>query len=343
MLLVSFHDDAGGKRNVESYSDKGALTSKGVLGGTNLDDAELRGLSLAPDGALWVLNGAAKASEILRFTGSGTSYTLAGVIASYPAVNSLLHPFDLAFAAQGAQIFCYVSNQDTDVVARFALAPDRKSAKPVPPPSGLPSSGKFLTGTFVAASTCQLPGIPETTPIAQIRGGLDVTVQTLEKNKQLEEKVTHSVRGVVWSGERLYVADEPGNAIKVYDQSGNFLGQTAPIQAPVHLCVHEETYKGSRVQTLYASGSSGVFCATLPLVGKAKGIFEFPEKPLLEQPGAAGIAFSRTDLYVADRKTAKIFHYEGFSREAHEHHFKPFAVSTSPEFVLYVADATAPD
>jgi hypothetical protein len=347
MLFVTFHDDEKDSYNVAAYTDAVVLSNAKVLNDPNLGKAELRGFSFAPDGALWVLNGSAQASQILRYTGSGTSYKRAGVIASRPPLDSLWHPFDLAFAAQGASRVCYVSNQDTDVVARFALTPDFKGAKPLPPPPALPS-GQYLTGTFAAASPGKLPGVQATTPVRQLDGGLNVTVELLEhKDKtgawELQEKVTHSVRGVLWNGQMLYVADEPGNAIKLYNASGYLLGQTEPIKAPVHLCVHKETYKGKQVETLYASGELGVFCATLPLPEKAgsKRIFEFSGKPLITQKDASGIAFGPTTLYVGERKSGQIFAYENFSREAHEHKFKALSVLGSPEFILYVPGSTA--
>jgi hypothetical protein len=343
MLFVTFHDDEKDSYNVAAYTDAVVLSKAKVLDDPNLGKAELRGLSFAPDGALWVLNGSAGTSQILRYTGSGTSYKRAGVIASYPALNSLWHPFDLAFTAQGTPRLCYVSSQDTDVVAYFALAADFKSAKPLPLPPALPSGGRFLTGTFAAASPRKLPGVQATTPVRQLDGGLNVTVELLEhKDKtgawELQEKVTHSVRGVLWNGQTLYVADEPGNAIKLYNASGHLLGQTEPIEAPVHLCVRKETYKGKPVETLYASGKLGVFCATLPLPEKAvsKRIFEFSGKPLIAQKDASGIAFGPTTLYVGERKSGQIFAYESFSREAHEHKYKALSVLGSPEFILYV-------
>jgi hypothetical protein len=350
MLFVTFHDDDAGAHNVAAYDDRGRLSKASVLEDPILGEAELRGLSFAPDGALWVLNGSAQASQILRYTGSGTSYRRAGVIASYPSLNSLWHPFDLAFTAQGTPRLCYVSNQDTDVVAYFALTPDFKGVTPLPPPPALPSGGKFLTGTFAAASACQLPGVQRTTPVRQLDGGLDVTVELLEhKDKagawELQEKVTHSVRGVLWNGQTLYVADEPGNAIKLYNASGYLLGQTEPIEAPVHLCVRSETYKGKSVETLYASGEPGVFCATLPLPAKpgSKRIFTFSSEPLIEQKGASGIAFGPTTLYAGARRRGEIYAYESFSREAKEHPHKPFSVLGSPEFILYVPGTSAPD
>jgi hypothetical protein len=345
MLLVSFHDDKAGN-NVALYSDTGVRENEKVLTKIDLGTAELRGLSFAPDGALWVLNGAASASEILRFSPSGKIYEYTNTVANRESVDSLWHPFDLVFTAEGTPRVCYVSNQDTDVVAWFVLAPDCKSVKPLPPPPALPSGGTFLTGTFAAASPCELPRVRQTTPVRQLEGGLNVAVELLEHKdektgaRELQEKVTHSVRGVALSGRTLYVADEPGSAIKLYDVGGEFLGQTEPIEAPVHLCVHKESYKNRSVETLYASGALGVFCATLPLPEKGKRIFELSGEPLIEQKDASGIAFGPTTLYVGARKSGEIYAYEGFSREAKEHPHKPFSVIGSPEFILYVADST---
>jgi hypothetical protein len=108
MLLVSCH---GGERfeNILAYRDHGVLASGRVLcpGREPLPKGPgYRGMCFAPDGALWLLNGSKHESAILRFVGSKDSYQLAGRIAVYKEptadteLNSLWHPFELAFAAQ---------------------------------------------------------------------------------------------------------------------------------------------------------------------------------------------------------------------------------------------------
>jgi hypothetical protein len=57
-------------------------------------------------------------------------------------------------------------------------------------------------------------------------------------------KPRHSVRGIVVHRKHLYVADEAGDAVKVFNvQSGELMAHIAGrvLQAPVHLILHGET------------------------------------------------------------------------------------------------------
>jgi hypothetical protein len=321
MLIVSFHGGSQGQRNLVAYEDDGTPIPGAVL--ANLDamigDAELRGLSFAPNGELWVLNASRQMSEILSFSPPGPPYAPAGRLAAYPDVEALWHPFDLTFSAQDGTHYCYVANQDTNVVARLMPAADGRRLVPAPIAPALPPHQKFLASTFVASANGKLPGVPHTYPIAASDGGLCVEIE--------KDKITHSVRGVVWACESLYVADEPGNAVKVYDATGRFQGRSATIYTPVHLLV-----AGGR---LYATAREGVFWTSLDPHSPAK--LAFPATANIELEHASGIALgSNRTFYLADRKKSKIYMYANFSPDAPPGVPTTFDVEPEPEFVLYV-------
>lgn len=104
--------------------------------------------------------------------------------------------------------------------------------------------------TFVASSIGNLPASPARPPFSYSEpAGLAVVIAPdRSKNHRRRCKVTHSVRDVLVCGNSLYVADEPGNAVKVYaigggQTEGQLQGQIADAQflrAPVHLLAHRE-------------------------------------------------------------------------------------------------------
>src|SRR5437879_10793558 len=63
----------------------------------------------------------------------------------------------------------------------------------------------------------------------------------------------HSVRGVAWANGRLYVADQPAGAVKIYDITGKYLGQSNKLEpgSPVHLVVHNGSF--------YVSGGDHIY------------------------------------------------------------------------------------
>jgi hypothetical protein len=115
---------------------------------------------------------------------------------------------------------------------------------------------RFLKGTFVASSRGKLPASPARPPSnCRQPAGLAVVVAPDPSRKNPKRtKVAHSVRDVLVYGNSLYVADEPGDAVKIYDLAGGktrgqLQGQIADAQflrAPVHLLAHGDyLYIGS--------------------------------------------------------------------------------------------------
>ena len=308
MLLVGFHGGASDDHHVAAYHDHGDLVAAKVLH-PDPKCLEPRALGMVGPGRLWLVDSRKEVSAILSFTGAGAKYQGPGVPVT-PVVDSLLHPFDYTFSEDGA--WCWVSNQDTNVVARFALEAD--SLAPAPTAPALPD-GTFLECTFVASSVGTLPDVPvTTTPVRVSEGGLKVTVRG--------GKVAHSVRGVVAVGGVLYVADEPGDAVKAYDAgTGAFLGASKGIEAPVHLLAADGT--------VYASGKEGVFRASLDAE-------KLSFHRVLKLDGASGMAFGKGHhFYVANRLARTVSAYHHFTPESpgKAHTWK---VPAAPEFILHL-------
>ena len=215
MLFVTLH---GGKpqtdprkNNVHAHDKHGKRITSSVLRGSGeifLD--ELRGIYLAGK-YLYVVNGNRKENSVLCYKGSDTRYKLVSTFVPQKTCKGIEHPFDMTFDGAG---YCYVSSQDTNIVTRLKVSADGRSAAPAPQAPALPVDGTFYPGTFVASSV----GTPGSaiTPVKAPAG--------LEYSGSGEDK--HSVRGLVWANNALYVADEPAGRVKVYDKHGKFLGQS---------------------------------------------------------------------------------------------------------------------
>jgi len=310
MLLVTFH---GGKpeknphkNNVHAYDKDGAKLSSSVLDdqeGIVLD--ELRAIYLVKN-LLYVVNANKNENSVLCYSGKDVTYKFSGKLISRAQCPAILHPFDLAFDRAGQ---CYVSSQDTNVVARLKIAADGKSATPAAVAPALPADGKFLPGTFVASSVSLAP---PTTPVPAPLG--------LEYSDDGAKK--HSIRGIAWAGGALYVADQPARHIKVYDKNGKFLGQSNGIESPIHLTM----WKGK----LYVSGGDSVCSGTLP---NPPGNFTLGQVKGLKVKNSSGMAFTpKGKLYVASRTENCIYKFDA--------DFKPMKFSCelpdNPEFLLHV-------
>lgn len=190
------------------------------------------------------------------------------------------------------------------------VAADGRSAAPAPPALALPADGTFYPGTFVASSV----GAPGSaiTPVKAPAG--------LEYSGPGEDK--HSVRGLVWANNALYVADEPAGRVKVYDKNGKFLGQSNSVELPDHLVV----WKGS----LYLSAGDAVLTAQLP---NFPGDFTLSQIEGVEVKKACGMAFTKSGrFYIASRSENKILKFDS--------DFKPMKfeckLADNPEFLLHV-------
>ncbi len=220
--------------------------------------SELRDLVFGPSGDLFVINGYKDASQVLRYSGipdADHRHAYQGIYADARVSEGIVHPFALAFDGSDHG---YLSSQDSNVVT--ALKPPgagkRGLARAVAASLRAQKGKRFLKGTFVASSRGKLPASPARPP-ANCRqpAGLAVVVAPDPSKKHPKRtKVAHSVRDVLVYGNSLYVADEPGNTVKIYDLArgktqGQLQGQIADAQflrAPVHLLAHgDDLYIGS--------------------------------------------------------------------------------------------------
>ena len=235
MWYISFAAGANGVNNILVYHDSGHPHARPELLPTGKDDPplqEVRGFAVAGR-LLYVVNAHDRLSQILVYETDGNGdYRFKAVLASMAEVSSLVHPYDLTFDSQGN---CYVSSQDTNVVtglgaAGGALEVAAHRQELYPPP------GTFLAGTRVASSLGLLPGIqPLLTLLPDVGVPHGLAVGFADHTRT---RVAHSVRGVVWHDGHLYVADEPADAVKVYEvETGKFCGQIAGdnLRAPVQL------------------------------------------------------------------------------------------------------------
>jgi len=229
MWYITFHGGDTGVNNIHSYDDLGKLLSKHVLP-KHPPRSELRRIAFGPEGDLYVVNGYKKCGQILRYRGipkTDGSHEFMNVFASKDTVDAVVNPFSFAFSKFG---HCFVSNQATNVVTRLwhttrrptLLAPYLAETYP---------HNELLPGTFVASSKGDLPGAPLAKPNVQPPQGLEVRLDA--------GKVSGSVRDVVVYQNRVFVADEPGNAVKIYDgETGKLVTRIVDdnlLAGPVHL------------------------------------------------------------------------------------------------------------
>lgn len=258
LFFVSYHGAHGNppSSNVYAYDSHGNQLSAQVLqveAGTQLD--EIRGMYLH-QGYLYVANAGQTHSQVLCFRGAHTTYVQQpGNFITHTGANSIEHPFALAFG-NGA---CFVSNQNTNVVARLSIvSPTTTTVVNGAAASYLTTfdpTNTFLDGTFVASAKGALPNVAATTPVPSKHSGLKVKIA--------KGKVQHSVRDIVLAGPGnlpnpvlLYVADEPANLVRLYDPvSGEPRGISTKVKRPTHLLVHNGV--------LYVSARHQLFRAPL--------------------------------------------------------------------------------
>jgi hypothetical protein len=215
----------------------------------------------------------------------------------------------------------------------------------------------FLDGSFVASSNVD-PPLPQVTLVASSWGGLDaeVGVDDSDRSKKAKPKVNNSVRGVLLAGGILYVADEVGGFVRMYDPSTGILWGSASVASPVHLMVQNNN--------LYVCTSNQVFSGTCPSppTTNAPGLpapfkkHELPVPPYPKNPppgynttvsltlsdlglspapsSPSGLCFDAAgNLYVASRKRKEIFKYTPNANGS-----PPFVVANTGEPIITTAD-----
>ena len=213
-------------------------------------------------------------------------------------VDSILHPYDLTFGSAGN---CYVSSQDTNLVTGLQgpnnplpvaswLQDNYPSPRYVPP-----RNHRRLVNRCTAGSALTTPP-----PNVAMPPGLDVSF-----TDNTDTKVAHSVRGVLAYGDYLFVADEPANAVKIYDRvTGEYRGTISggDLDAPVQLLLNA----GTDVLYISSSGNDSVVSVDL-----SAGVPSGSVSPTTFIDGQvkhiSGMGFGKDgNFYAAERKAKKI-------------------------------------
>ena len=278
-----------------------------------------RGFALVGDD-LYIASAWRKDSHIARYHRHGDTFRFKEVLVKTEQVAAMVHPFDVELGDDGR---VYISCQDTNTVV--SLVPETR--KPAPVAAHLRKQypkGNFLPGTLVASSQGSLPEYGKQTPL-DVPAPLGLRV-VLDKRG----KPRHSVRGIVVHRKHLYVADEAGDSVKVFNvRSGELMARVTgrELKAPVHLILHGETlYIG-------ASGTGSILALDLtstPPKGEIKARVVIDGK--LDSPSGFAVG-PDGDLYVAERKKQRV---RRFSTKGKKMGTFIRDLPDMPEFLVYV-------
>jgi DNA-binding beta-propeller fold protein YncE len=283
-----------------------------------------RGFALVGDD-LYIANAWRKDSHVARYRRHGDTFHYAGLVVTTKHVAAMVHPFDVELGDDGR---LYVSCQDTNTVV--AILP--KTRQPAPVAAHLRKNfpdGNFLPGTLVASSQGKLPEVgsraPRDVPAPQ---GLQVVLD-------VHGRPRHSVRGIIVHRKHLYVADEAGDAVKVFEViSGRLVARIRgkKLTKPVHLILHGETlYIG-------AAGTGSILAVDLPAKaphGKVKARVVIDGK--LKAPSGFAIG-PDGDFYVAERFKQRV---RRFSAKGKKKGTFIDGLPDMPEFLVHVPDRTS--
>lgn len=326
MWWISYRGEGkAGVENIGVFEDDGRPRRKHPLLLDPSPDAHplhiARGFALVGND-LYIANAWRKDSHIARYRRRGDTFRFSGVPVTTRQIAAMVHPFDIELGDDGR---LYVSCQDTNTVLAF----DPKTRKPTPVAPHLRTSfpdGHFLPGTLVASSRGQLPDVggapPPDVPSPQ---GLSVVLD-------VHGKPRHSVRGIIVHRGHLYVADEAGDAVKVFElKSGRLVARLEgkKLAKPVHLILHGNTlYIG-------AAGTGSIlaweFLKAAPR-GKLKPRTVIDGK--LKAPSGFAIG-PDGDLYVAERFDQRV---RRFSIEGKKKGTFIEGLPDMPEFLVHVPD-----
>jgi hypothetical protein len=282
-----------------------------------------RGFALVGDD-LYIANAWRRDSHVARYRRHGDTFHYADIVVATKDVSAMVHPFDVELGDDGR---LYVSCQDTNTVV--AILP--KTRAPAPVAAHLRKTfpnGNFLPGTLVASSQGRLPEVgdraPQNVPSPQ---GLEVVLDEHGKPR-------HSVRGIIVHREHLYVADEAGDSVKIFEvASGRLVARIKgkKLTKPVHLVLHGGTlYIG-------AAGSGSILAFDIDAVaprGKLEARVVIDGK--LEAPSGFAIA-ADGDFYVAERRKQRVRRFSADGKK--QGTFIP-GLPDMPEFLVHVPDRT---
>jgi hypothetical protein len=280
-----------------------------------------RGFALAGDD-LYIANAWRRDSHVARYRRRGDNFHYAGIVVATKHVAAMVHPFDVELGDDGR---LYVSCQDTNTVIAVLPKVRRPAAVAIHLRKKFPN-GNFLPGTLVASAQGRLPEVGDRVPrdVPQPQG-LGVVLD-------VHGRPRHSVRGIVVHRQHLYVADEAGDAVKVFEVgSGRLVARIKGkrIKKPVHLTVHGDTlYIG-------AAGTGSILAYDIPKktpLGKLKARVVIDGK--LTAPSGFAIG-PDGDLYVAERLTQRV---QRFSPEGKKKGTFIDGLPDMPEFLVHVPD-----
>jgi hypothetical protein len=271
---------------------------------------------------LYIANAWRRDSYIARYRRVGDRFRFANIVVSTKHISAMVHPFDVEPGDDGR---LYVSCQDTNTVV--AILP--KERKPAPVALHLRKSfpdGNFLPGTLVASAQGQLPEVGKLVPRDVPRPlGLHVVLDERGKPR-------HSVRGIIVHRKYLYVADEAGDSVKIFEvRTGQLVARILgkKLKKPVHLVLHDETvYIG-------ASGSGSILAYDVPVKvprGELKARAVIDGK--LKAPSGFAIG-PDGDFYVAERLKLRV---RRFSAEGKKKGTFIDGLPDMPEFLVHVPD-----
>jgi len=280
-----------------------------------------RGFALVGDD-LYIANAWRKDSHVARYHRHGDTFRFAEVVATTKDVAAMVHPFDVELGDDGR---LYVSCQDTNTVV--AILPNSRETAPVAAHllKTFPD-GNFLPGTLVASSQGRLPDVgdraPSNVPSPQ---GLKVVLD-------VHGKPRHSVRGIIVHRKHLYVADEAGDAVKIFEmKSGRLVARIkgSKLTKPVHLILHCDTlYIG-------AAGTGSILAFDIPAKGP-RGKLEARTVIDSKLKAPSGFAIGPDgDLYVAERLKQRV---RRFSAKGKKKGTFIDELPDMPEFLVHVPD-----
>lgn len=311
--------------NIGVFNDDGKPREKHpLLLDVSPDAAPLniaRGFALVGDD-LYIANAWRKDSHIAHYRRRGDTFHFANVLAETKDIAAMVHPFDVELGDDGR---LYVSCQDTNTVIAilpetFAPAPVAKHLRKKFP------NGNFLPGTLVASSHGRLPEVGDSAPLnVPAPQGLKVVLDERGKPR-------HSVRGIIVHRKHLYVADEAGDAVKIFEvKTGRLVARIKgrKLTKPVHLILQGDTlYIG-------AAGSGSILAFDIPAklpLGKLKARTIVDRK--LKAPSGFAIG-PDGDFYVAERLKQRV---QRFSAKGKKKETFIAALPDMPEFLLHVPD-----
>jgi hypothetical protein len=278
-----------------------------------------RGFALVGDD-LYIASAWRRDSHVARYRRRGDSFHFVDNLVTSKQAVAMVHPFDVELGDDGR---LYISCQDTNTV--IALVPKSRRPAPVAPHlrEAFPG-GRFLPGTVVASARGHLPDVGREPPA-------DVPPpQGLEVVLDVHGKPRHSVRGIIVHRDYLYVADEAGDAVKIFEvASGRLVARIhgKRVKKPVHLILRGETlYIG-------AAGTGSILAYEIPNEpphGKLKARAVIDGK--LEAPSGFAVG-PDGDLYVAERFAQRV---RRFSPDGRKKGTFIDGLPDIPEFLLHV-------